>query len=184
MGAVPTVSGDFDLTMDELRAVARYVVGSAEAVLPIFQRVHPDDPRPRAAVDAAWEFVNGARRTMLQRVTSLDAHRAARAAATEPARLAARCAGDAASAAYLHPIACADQVGHILRAAATEARIAELNAGDDPAAGERVLAGARQAATPVLIDVLGRYPAPAAGTNRVGVLMSALNASLRSRGEH
>ena len=75
---------DFELTMDELRVVARYVAESAQEVLPVFEDANPGDPRPRAAVGAAWEFVNGARRTKLQRVTSLDAHRAAKEAATEP----------------------------------------------------------------------------------------------------
>jgi hypothetical protein len=69
------VSGDFDLTMDELRAVARYVVRHAEDVLSVFEQTVPDDPRPRAAIDAAWAFINGADRTRLQRVNSLDAHR-------------------------------------------------------------------------------------------------------------
>ncbi|WP_324612909.1 hypothetical protein [Streptomyces sp. SBT349] len=54
--------------------------------------------------------MNGTRRTRLQRITSLDAHRAAKEATTEAARLAARAAGDAASAAYLHPIAEVTQV--------------------------------------------------------------------------
>jgi len=146
------VSGDSDLTMDELRVVTRYVAESAEEVHPFFGDAHPDDPRPRAAIDAAWAFANGARRTKLQRVTSLDAHRAAKEAATVVARLAARAAGDAASAAYLHPIAKAHQVGHILRAAACAARIAELNAGDDPDTGIKAVEEARQRATPVLIE--------------------------------
>ena len=72
----------------------------------------------------------------MQRVTSLDAHRAARRAPSEAARLAARSAGDAASAAYLHPIAQAGQVGQVgqvLRASANAAWIGELAAGGDPA---------------------------------------------------
>ncbi|WP_425825005.1 putative immunity protein [Streptomyces fractus] len=181
--ATTTVSGDFDLTMDELRAVARYAVQSAEQVLPVFDAAVPDDPRPRAAVAAAWEFVNGAKRSRLQRVTALDAHRAAAEADTEAVRLAARAAGDAASAAYLHPIAKATQVGHILRAAACAARVAELAAGGDPAAGERDIERARQRATPVLVDVLGRYPGAPQGKGRVAHLMSALDASLRGANE-
>lgn len=118
--------GDFELTMDELRVVARFVAESAEVVLPLFEDDQPGDERPRAAIDAAWQFVNGAARTRLQRVAALDAHRAAKEAGTEIARLAARSAGDAAAAAYLHPIAQASQAGHILRAAASAARIAEL----------------------------------------------------------
>lgn len=173
------VSGDFELTMDELRAVAHYVVVSAQEVLPEFHHTHPGDPRPDAAIDAAWEFVNGARRTRLQRVTSLDAHRAAREAATEAARLAARSAGDAASAAYLHPIARATQVGHILRAASSAARIAEVNADGDVEAGARSIEAARRRATPTVIDVLSRYPSPPAAPYRVSQLMAALDASLR-----
>jgi len=179
---VATVTGDFALTMDELRAVARFVVACAEEVLPEFEHVHPRDPRPRAAIDAAREFADGARRTRLQRVTSLDAHRAAREASTEVARLAARSAGDAASAAYLHPIARATQVGHILRAAASAARIAELNAGGDPAAGEPLIDEARHRATPTVVAVLSRYPVPPITRDRVSELQSALDAALRSSG--
>ncbi len=178
--AVATVSGDFELTMDELRVVTRFVVGSAHLVLPVFEDAYPADPRPRAAIDAAREFADGARRTARQRVTSLDAHRAARQATTEVARLAARSAGDAASAAYLHPIARAHQVGHILRAAASAARIAELGAGDDPDVGAGAIEDARQRATPTLIDVLERYPRAPAARDRVAQLMTALDTSLRA----
>lgn len=174
------MSGDFELSMEELRVVARYVTESAQDVLPVFEEAVPGDPRPRAAIDAAWEFVNGARRTKLQRVTSLDAHRAAKEAGTETARLAARSAGDAAAAAYLHPISRATQVGHILRAAASAARIAELDAGDDPAVGEMMIEQARQCATPVLISVLCRYPPAPTAKSRVAQLMSYLDSSLRA----
>ncbi|WP_413096336.1 putative immunity protein [Streptomyces nitrosporeus] len=174
-----TVSGDFDLTMDELRVVTRYVVRHAEDVLPVFEQAVPDDPRPRAAIDAAWVFVNGAARTKLQRVASLDAHRAARTAPSEAARLAARSAGDAASAAYTHPLAQAGQVGHILRACASAARIGEMEASGDPAVGAALLERSRQRATPVLVDVLCRYPPAADGGSRVARLMSTLDRSLR-----
>ena len=175
-----TVSGDFELTMDELRVVARYVAESAQDVLPVFEEAVPGDTRPRAALDAAWEFVNGAKRSKLQRVTSLDAHRAAKEADTEAVRLAARAAGDAASAAYLHPISRATQVGHILRAAASAARIGELNAGGDSAAGDMLIEQARRRATPVLVAVISRYPPAPAGKNRVAQLMTDLDTSLRA----
>lgn len=175
-----TGSGDFELTLDELRVVARYVAESAQKVLPVFEEAVPGDPRPRAAVDAAWLFVNGAGRTRLQRVAALDAHRAAKEAPSETARLAARAAGDAAAAAYLHPIAKATQVGHILRGAACAARVAELRAGDDPAVGDESIEQAGRHATPALIDVLDRYPLAPTGKSRVAHLMSTLDASLRA----
>lgn len=172
------VSGDFELSMAELRIVARYAAESAQVVLAVFEDTHPDDSRPRAALAAAREFIDGAPRTRLQRVASMDAHRAAKDAATEAARLAAQAAGDAASAAYLHPIAKAHQVGHILRAAANAARIAEIEAGEDPEAGKRA-EGARARATPALIAVLRRYPPAPGGRSRAAHLMAALDASLR-----
>ncbi|MGW4100968.1 putative immunity protein [Mycobacterium sp. NPDC004974] len=167
--------------MDELRVVARYVTETAEEVLGVFEGVHPDDRRPRAAITAAWRFVDGAPRSQAQRVASLDAHRAAKGAGTEAARLAAQAAGDAASAAYLHPIAKAHQVGHILRAAASAARIAEINGDGDPAAADMVLQRVRQRASPVLIDVLRRYPPAPTGKSRVAQLMTTLDDALRAQ---
>jgi hypothetical protein len=170
------VPDDFDLTIDELRIVARFVAETADELLPVFEDANPDDPRPRAAVAAAWRFVGGAPRTRLQRVASMDAHRSAKEASTEASRLAAQAAGDAASAAYLHPIAQAHQVGHILRAAANAARISEVNA--DGAA--ETIQRARQRATPELIDVLLRYTPAPTGKSRVAQLMTTLDAALRA----
>ncbi|MGC4894323.1 putative immunity protein [Micromonospora sp. DT31] len=177
-----TAPGDFELTTDELREVARYAVRHAEDVLAVYERAVPGDGRPRAAVDAAWTFVRGAARTKLQRVASLEAHRAARSAPTESARLAARAAGDAAAAAYLHPLAKATQVGHILRAAANAARVAELEAGGDESVRQALLDRSRGLATPELVDVLRRYPPVTGGGGRVARLMSALDHDLRHGG--
>ncbi|MER7761103.1 putative immunity protein [Streptomyces sp. NPDC097619] len=191
-GGVRGAGGDFELTGDELRAVARYAVESAEEVLPVFEAAVAGDPRPRAAVAAAWEFARGADRTRLQRVTALEAHRAAKEAPTEAARLAARAAGDAAAAAYLHPLAQATQVGHILRAAACAARVAELGTGaadpggagtgEDPAAGLAHLEAARLRASPTVVAVLRRYPPAPTGRNRLAALMSHLDTALRADG--
>lgn len=181
-----------ELSMDELRVVARYAVESAGEVLHIFEQHHPDDRRPRAATEAAWAFVGGADRTKLQRITSLAAHRAAKEAATEAAKHAAHAAGDAASAAYLHPpgavlgwassTARALQVGHILRAAAHAARATELSVDGDPRVGDQRIEDAFRRATPVLVAVVGRYPSAPVGKNRVAQLMKALDTLFRSVG--
>lgn len=168
--------GDFEFTTTELRVVARYVAKVADELLPVFEGANPDDSRPRAAITATWQFIDGAPRTRLQRIASMDAHRAARAASTEPSRLAAQAAGDAASAAYLHPIGRAHQVGHILRAAANAARIAEINGGSTSA---ETIRRAQQRATPELIDILRRYPSVPTGTSSVSRLMAVLDAALR-----
>lgn len=172
-------TADLQLTMEELRLVTRYVAECAEEVLPVYEAVHPDNRRPRAAVDSAWGFVHGAKRNKLLRTCSLEAHRAAKEVATEPARPSARAAADAASAAYLHPIAKATQVGHILRGAACAACIAEIQADGDQEAAKQWIDRARRSATPKLIDVLRRYPPPTATRGRVATLMSDLDTLLR-----
>lgn len=179
-GSVPTGTGDFKLTMDELRVVARYAVESAQEVLPLFEEASSEDSRPRSAIEAAWEFANGAARSKLQRLTALDAHRAAKSVPDEAGQHAARAAGDAAAAAYLHPLAKATQVGHILRAAANAARAAELSAAGDPDVGAALIEQARRRATPALIDVLNRYPLAPDGKSRVAHLMKTLDTSLRT----
>ncbi len=149
---------DFELTTDELRAVAGYAADCAEPALVVWDRAHPDDDRPRAALAAAREFAQGAPRSNLQRHTATDAHRAGREASTEAAKHAATAAGDAAAAAYLHPLANATQLRHLLGAAVHAARAAELYRGDDPVVAEYVLDAAARRASPVVLDVLSRYP--------------------------
>ena len=173
-------TADFELTLDELRVVAGYAAESAQAALPLFEEVATDDPRPREAIEAAWVFAHGAGRSKLQRITAIGAHRAAREVSDEAAQYAARSAGDAAAAAYLHPLANATQVGHILGAAAGAARAAELRAGGDPEVGNALIELARCRATAVLIDVLNRYPRAPVGTSRVADLMKTLDESLRT----
>ncbi|WP_087509095.1 putative immunity protein [Cellulomonas iranensis] len=175
-----------ELSTDDLRAVARYAADCAAQVLPAFEAAVPDDPRPREALAAARAFAGGAARSNRQRTAAVAAHRAAAAVDDEVARLGALACGDAAAAAYLHPIARATQVGHILRAAACVARVAELRAvaaGDDAGrvADEAVATLAGLAAPPVPA-VLRRYPPAPAGRHRLAELTSALDAAVRARG--
>jgi rifampin ADP-ribosylating transferase len=170
---------DIELTMDELRAVAGYALACAEPALVIFQKTHADDARPAAALEAARGFVDGAPRSRLHRAAAADAPRAAKEAASEAARHAAMAAGDAAASAYLHPLATATQVRHILGSAAQAARAAELARGDDPVVAEYVVTAASKRATPVVLDVLSRYPRAPKGRSRVAVLMTRLDSLLR-----
>src|SRR4051794_4439205 len=172
------VDADFELTMDELRAVVRFGADCAEELLPEFEAVAPDDSRPREAIDAARLFADGAARSNLQRTAAFASHRAAKAVSPETAQLAALACGDAAAAAYLHPIARATQVGHILRSAACAALVAELRTG--AAAGDSVRVLAERAIAPVPA-VLRRYPVSPPGSSRLSQLMSALDAAIRAR---
>lgn len=171
-----------ELSRSELREVAGYAVACAWSALAIFERERPDDRRPRAAIDAAQAFADGAERTRALRDSAWAAHRAAqeaRDAGQAAASDAARAAGHAIGAAFLHPLARATQVKHILGSAAHAARAFELSAGGDPTVGADHIAQSRILAHPVVVDVLRRYPVAPLGGGRVGELIRQLDASLR-----
>ncbi len=174
-------SADFGLTLDELRVVARFTAQGAQEVPALYERAVPGDLRPSTAIETACGFADRAARTNLQRLATIGANRAATEAPDEASRRAAGSAGDAAAAAYLHPISRATQVGHILRAVARAAHAAELHDGEQAGVAEAVLERALRRATPVLVDVLSRYPPAAAGQSRVARLMTSLDASLREQ---
>ncbi len=174
-----TGTDKFELSTRDLQAVATFAAECAAAVLPIFERRYPRDPRPREALEVTWTFIASARRTQLQRMSAFAAHKAAQEVTVGSAQEAARAAAHAAAAAYLHPIARATQVRHILGAAAHAARAAELDAGGDQRVGAKWIELARQRATPALIAVLKRYPAAPLSGNRVTQLMKDLDTSLR-----
>jgi hypothetical protein len=171
-----------ELDLAELREVTAFAVACAEPALAIFERHYPDDSRPRAVLDEARAFADGGKRTQALRVTALAAHRAAKTAREEgheAAFEAARAAGHAGASAYLHPLAKATQVLHILGAAADAARAFELDAGDAPGVGVEYIENARDLASPVVVSVLTRYPDAPAGGRRAGELLRILDASLR-----
>ncbi|WP_215908835.1 putative immunity protein [Phreatobacter stygius] len=172
-----------ELSRPELREVAGYGVACARPALAVFERERPGDRRPHAAIDAAQAFAEGAERTKTLRDSAWAAHRAAqeaRDAGQAAASDAARAALAAAGAAFLHPLAEATQVKHILGSAAHAARALELSAGDDPAVGADYIAQARILAPSVVVDVLRHYPGAPHGGGRVGELIRLLDASLRS----
>ncbi|MGD9894648.1 MAG: putative immunity protein [Dehalococcoidia bacterium] len=76
---------------------AELAAREAQRVLPIFERAHPDDDRPRKAIDAIKAWVAGKRTLGMAEVRrlSLDAHAAAREASSPAATYAARAAGHA-----------------------------------------------------------------------------------------
>ncbi|MET7920764.1 exonuclease SbcC, partial [Streptomyces avermitilis] len=79
-----------------------------------------------------------------------------------------------------HPLAKATQVKHILGAGAYAARAAELVADDDRSVGAGHLEQTVHRATPMVVDVLKRFPAAPSGGGRVGELSRMLDADLRS----
>lgn len=170
-----------DLTAADLRAVTAFAAACARPALEVIEAARPEEARPHAAVDAAQAFADGAERTRALRDTAWAAQRAAhdaRDAGDLPAAEAARAAMAAAGAAFLHPLATATQVAHVLGAGAHAARAFEL-AADDDRIGDAHVVRARALASPRVVDVLARYPAAPAGRGRVGELVRQLDGLLR-----
>jgi len=167
------------LSTQDLRAVTAFAAGCAQAVLEIFEADQPGDPRPRNAIDAAWEFARGGDRGKALRDTAWAALKAAGGADGAAAGEAARAAMAAAGAAYLHPLPQATQVKHILGAGAHAARAVELAAGDNRTLGAEHVRQAARLAAPTVVDVLRRFPAAPEGGGRIGELIRLLDAALR-----
>lgn len=176
---MPTKSDKIELSEHELREITGYAAECARRALSIFEESLPADTRPRDAIDAADAFAGGGRRTGALRQSAWAAFRAAQEADSPAAVDAARAACHAAGAAFLHPLADAHQVKHILGAAAHAARAEELASEEQPVAAG-TLEWARRHAPAAVTEVLGRLPAAPPGGGRVGEFMRDLDAALRS----
>ncbi len=73
----------------------------AERVLAIFEQNHPEDERPRKAIEAARKWVCGELKMSEARKFAFAAHAAARNAPKPEAKAAARSAGHAAATAHV-----------------------------------------------------------------------------------
>lgn len=82
--------------------IALWAANCAEHVLPIFEELHPDDKRPRLAISALREWVEGTRTMVSCREAAFAAHDAARSAGSPAATAAARAAGQAVAVAHMY----------------------------------------------------------------------------------
>ncbi|WP_344137147.1 putative immunity protein [Saccharopolyspora halophila] len=169
---------DFDLSMDEIRAVTAFNLACALRVIDLFEAAHPHDERPRQALAAAADFVRGGPRSRAQRSSAPAAHRAAKEV-SPAASHAAMAAGDAAASAYVHPLADGAQVGHVLRGPAHTVLALQLGP-VNPLARAEAEAAVLQDATATLVEVLRRYPRVSGRGRDIAEVMDALDARLRA----
>jgi hypothetical protein len=114
---------------DHHRLLALWAADCAEHVLLHFERVRPDDDRPRRAIDLARAWARGDATMTAARTAAGHANGAARALRDAP-RHAAYAAAQAAAVAHV--------AAHELGAAAYAIKAARVAAEDDPiAAGRR-----------------------------------------------
>lgn len=89
------------LDLERHRLLALWAADCAERVLAIFESIHPDDERPRRAIETARAWAAGKVSVGVARNAALAAHAAAREATDEAARAAARAAGQAVSVPHM-----------------------------------------------------------------------------------
>ncbi len=126
-----TIRRGGSLTDDDHRLLARWAADCAEHVLPYFERVRPDDDRPRRAIELARAWARGEVRMTDARTAAGHANGAARDLKGAP-RNAAYAAAQAANVAHV--------AAHELGAAAYAIRAARDAANPD----ERDEAGRRE----------------------------------------
>ena len=88
-------------SVEDRRLLAAWAAACAERVLPLFEARHPDDDRPRRAVEAARAWARGEIRVGRAREVAVAAHAAARVATDPAARAAARSCGQAVGTAHM-----------------------------------------------------------------------------------
>ncbi|MDP9637742.1 hypothetical protein J2W18_002661 [Rhodococcus cercidiphylli] len=144
----------------------------ARRALPVFEASHPNDLRPRSAIDGAETFAETGQRTAALRQLAWAAHKAAREVPASAATDAALSAMHAAGAAFLHPLYSPHQVKHILGSAV------HLMLTDSKAVVEQI-EWIHDRADATVRSVLRRFPTPATGRTSFGTLLTQLDAELR-----
>jgi len=85
------------------KTLALWAIDCAERVMPYFEEKYPHDPRPRQAIETLKIWIDtGVFKMAVIRKASLDSHAAAREVGeNNPARSAARAAGQAVATAHV-----------------------------------------------------------------------------------
>ena len=91
--------GQLDIETHHLLAV--WAAGCAKHVLPLFESEHPEDPRPRQAIEGAYVWAAGKISVGEARKLAVSAHEAARSASDDTSIAVARAAGHAVATAHM-----------------------------------------------------------------------------------
>ncbi len=171
------MTGTLPLTPDDLRHLTRWAEACAARALPLFEAQSPDDLRPREALVAALAFADGAERSGALRKAAWAAQAAAREISDPAATAAARAAAAAAGAAYLHPIATAHQLNHILAPAGYAALALTLRSG--ARVGDMEIDSAIASAPSAVRNLIAQLPPRTPSRTALGRLFHRLDSGVR-----
>ncbi|NPV57661.1 MAG: hypothetical protein HPY76_13460 [Anaerolineae bacterium] len=170
----------FELSIESLRILGRWAADCAERVLPIYEELNNDDPRPRDAINGIRVFADGGKRNAKLRVLALDAYRASLETKDLAASAAAEAASLAAATAYTHPLVDIQQTKHILGPAAYAALAIEIKKNNDPKYGDDEVRWAIDHVQNEICEILLKMPGRAEGKSRLDKIMYDLDIGLRN----
>lgn len=168
-----------------LQAVALWAANYAEEALTIFERHHPEDNRPRQAVEAAREYGQGKKRDKNLRMLAFAAMKS-RKDVDESSKYAVQAAILTASVAYTHTdlqtgLQGVRQARHVL-GPIVYAALAVETATNQPEHGDDLLRRAIKTAPPEVSHILEHMPPQPNKETRVEALFFELDSALRTSG--
>lgn len=181
----PATPKDSSQEQETLRKVALWAAEYASLALPVFERHHPNDTRPRDAIEAAKAFGHGKKRDKNLRVIAMDALRAG-SGADDAVKYAARAAMLAAAVAYTHTdlqtgLQGIRQAQHILGPAVYTALALETVSNRDTSIDDAIIQKAANDAPDEVKRLLHHMPAqPTGKSGRLPILFANLDTALRN----
>lgn len=165
-----------------LRPIALWAARYAEEVLPVFESRHPDDERPRNAVEAGREFGHGKKRDKNLRMVAFAAMKSGKDIDVA-SKHATRAAMLTVAVAYTHTdlqtgLQGVRQARHILGPIVYAALALEA-AADDSSVGDELLQRAVTDAPPEVRYILAHMPPQPQKEGRIDALFLALDSALR-----
>jgi hypothetical protein len=166
-----------------LRPVARWAASYAEEALSVFESRHPDDARPREAIEAGREFGNGKKRDKNLRMLAFAAMKSKKDV-DEPSKHAVQAAILTAAVAYTHTdlqtgLQGVRQARHVL-GPIVYAALALETAANKPELGDDLLQRAVKTAPPEVGHILEHMPSQPNKEARVESLFFVLDSALRA----
>ncbi len=180
---MPETLGNSSEEQTLLRPIALWAASYAEEALTVFESHHPDDARPREAVEAGREFGKGKKRDGNLRMVAFAAMKS-RKDIDEASRHAVQAAILTAAVAYTHTdlqmgMQGVRQAKHILGPVVYAALAVEM-AANDAAIGDNLLQRAIENAPPEVSHILEHMPLQPKKTGRADALFSVLDSALRA----
>lgn len=165
-----------------LRPVALWAARYAEEAPAIFESRHPDDMRPREAIEAGRDFGNGKKRDKNLRMSAFAAMKSKKGV-DDASKYAAQAAVLTAAVAYTHTdlqtgLQGVRQAQHLL-GPVVFAALAVETAANDSVVGDVFLEKAVQDAPVEVRSILARMPSQPQKSRRLDALFSTLDSGLR-----